>query len=218
MTRDPRPIVLLVALLVTTAFAGLLGACSHPRVQPAPQRQAGTLVALLPDADDGTVGRAFVSTTSGMAELQSARASTSVVGNGAPGAVAPLSEADVQTLFGSALSTMPRRAHQFTLYFEFESDELTAESRALVPQVLQAVKDYPFPDVEVIGHTDTTGTAASNVDLGLRRATLVRRLLLDAGLEGSIVDATSHGEADLLVPTPDETREPRNRRVEISVR
>jgi outer membrane protein OmpA-like peptidoglycan-associated protein len=70
----------------------------------------------------------------------------------------------------------------------------------------------------VIGHTDTTGTAASNVDLGLRRATLVRRLLLDAGLEGTIVDATSHGEADLLVPTPDETREPRNRRVEISVR
>ncbi|HXD17793.1 MAG TPA: OmpA family protein [Vicinamibacterales bacterium] len=212
MSRDPR----LVVLLVTTACAGLC-ACGHPRVQP-PQRQAGTLVVLLPDADDGTVGRAFVSTTSGMAELASARASTSVVGNGAPGTVAPLSEAEVQTLFGSALTTMPRHAHQFTLYFQFESDELTAESRALVPQVVQAVKDYPFPDVEVIGHTDTTGSAASNVELGMRRATLVRRLLLDAGLDGSIVDATSHGEADLLVATSDETMEPRNRRVEISVR
>jgi len=47
---------------------------------------------------------------------------------------------------------------------------------------------------------------------------VVRRLLLTAGLDGSIVDATSHGEADLLVATPDETFEPRNRRVEISVR
>jgi outer membrane protein OmpA-like peptidoglycan-associated protein len=32
------------------------------------------------------------------------------------------------------------------------------------------------------------------------------------------VEVTSHGEADLLVPTADETFEPRNRRVEISVR
>jgi len=100
----------------------------------------------------------------------------------------------------------------------FESDQLTADSRALLPQVLQAVKEFPFADVAVIGHTDTTGSAASNVELGLRRANVVRQLLLDAGLEGSIIDVTSHGEVDPLVPTPDETAEPRNRRVEIAVR
>jgi len=116
------------------------------------------------------------------------------------------------------LKTLPPRSHHFTLYFQFESDELTPESRALVPEVLQAVKEFPFPEVVVIGHTDTTGTAPSNVELGLRRATVVRRMLLDAGLEGSLIEVTSHGEADLLVQTPDETFEPRNRRVEISVR
>ena len=38
------------------------------------------------------------------------------------------------------------------------------------------------------------------------------------GLDASLMVVTSHGEADLLVPTPDETPEPRNRRVEIAVR
>jgi len=213
MTRNTR----LIALLMTTACAGALLSACHVRVR-GPERQAGTLVALLPDSDDGLVGRAVVSNASGMAELEAARASTRVTGTRAPSAAAPLAEAEVQTLFGDVLSTLPRRPHQFTLYFQFESDQLTTESRALVPQVVQSVKDYPFPDVEVIGHTDTTGNAASNVELGLRRANVVRRLLLTAGLDGSIVDATSHGEADLLVATPDETFEPRNRRVEISVR
>ena len=35
---------------------------------------------------------------------------------------------------------------------------------------------------------------------------------------GSTIDVTSHGEGDPMVKTPDETPEPRNRRVEITVR
>jgi outer membrane protein OmpA-like peptidoglycan-associated protein len=33
-----------------------------------------------------------------------------------------------------------------------------------------------------------------------------------------MIEVASHGEGDLLVHTPDETPEPRNRRVDISVR
>jgi outer membrane protein OmpA-like peptidoglycan-associated protein len=69
----------------------------------------------------------------------------------------------------------------------------------------------------VVGHTDTVGTPASNYELGLRRATIVRDLLIGAGLDASTIEATSHGEGNLLVPTPDDTAEPRNRRVEIVV-
>ena len=202
-------------ILITACAAVVLSACHH-RVQT--PRPADTLVALLPDPDDGVVGRAVVSNPAGTADLDSARQSSRVQGTVKPGTPATLSEADAQSLFGDLLKSLPPRARHFTLYFEFESDELTPESRALFPEVLQAVKEIPFPEVSVIGHTDTTGTATSNVELGLRRANLVRRLLLDAGLDGSLIDVTSHGEADLLVQTPDETFEPRNRRVEISVR
>jgi hypothetical protein len=80
------------------------------------------------------------------------------------------------------------------------------------------VKSHPVPRVTVIGHTDTTGSAASNVELGLRRANVVRALLVDVGIDPAAIDVTSHGEATLLVPTADEVFEPKNRRVEISVR
>jgi len=205
------------SVVLAACAAVTLSACGQPRVRT-PERPADTMVALLPDPDTGVVGKAIVSSPSGSAALETARASTRVKDNRPPGDVTPLDEADAKALFGEVLAALPPASHHFTLYFEFESEALTAESQALVPQVLQAVKDFPFPEVVVIGHTDTTGSAASNVELGLRRANVVRKLLLDAGLEGSIVDVTSHGETDLLVRTPDDTFEPRNRRVEISVR
>ena len=43
-------------------------------------------------------------------------------------------------------------------------------------------------------------------------------VLIDAGLDASAIKIISHGETDLLVHTADDTFEPRNRRVDISVR
>jgi outer membrane protein OmpA-like peptidoglycan-associated protein len=72
--------------------------------------------------------------------------------------------------------------------------------------------------VVAIGHTDTMGTPVKNVELGLRRANAVQALLVDAGLPATSVAVTSHGEGALLVRTADGVVEPRNRRVEITVR
>ena len=113
---------------------------------------------------------------------------------------------------------MPPAPRHFTLHFRFESDALTAESAALVPEILRTVKELAVPEVVVVGHTDTMGDPKANLALGLKRAISVRGILVDAGLASSVVEATSHGEADLLVKTPDNTAEPRNRRVEITVR
>jgi outer membrane protein OmpA-like peptidoglycan-associated protein len=132
--------------------------------------------------------------------------------------VTVLSEADANRLFGDLLSTLPPAPRQFVLYFRFESDDLTDESRALLPRVLDALRNRPFPDVAVIGHTDTTGAAGANVELGLRRANAIRALLVRAGIMADVIEVTSHGESDLLVKTADQVPEPRNRRVEITVR
>jgi outer membrane protein OmpA-like peptidoglycan-associated protein len=42
--------------------------------------------------------------------------------------------------------------------------------------------------------------------------------LIEAGVDRSAIVVTSHGEATLLVPTADNVNEPRNRRVDITVR
>jgi outer membrane protein OmpA-like peptidoglycan-associated protein len=204
------------AALIVTVAAGLLWDCGPRRVRTQ-ARPGQDLVVLLPDPDGG-VGRAVVSTPAGSTELAAARESTIVSPDKPPAPVIIMSEADAQQLFGDALSALPAAAQHFTLYFRFESDELTDESRALLPQILQAVKDRPFPDVAVVGHTDTTGTPAGNIELGLRRANSIRNRLVTAQVAASLIEATSHGEADLLINTADEVLEPRNRRVEITVR
>ena len=206
-----------LAVLVPALAAALVSGCGPKRIRM-PTRPGEAMVVLLPDPDDGTVGRAVVSNPAGAAELVAARASVLVSPNSRPTEITVLNDADVKRLFGDALSALPPAAQHFTLYFLFESDELTDESRAQLPQIVQAVKNHPFPDVAAVGHTDTTGTPAGNFQLGLRRANAIRRRLIDIGLDASLIEVTSHGESDLLVKTADGVAEARNRRVEISVR
>ncbi len=203
----------LIVLLTTLV---LVSACGPVRVRT-PGQSKGDLVVLLPD-EGGTVGKATVSSAGTTVTLAEARASTVVSRNKPPATVTPVSEAEVERLFGDVLASLPPSPQHYTLFFKFQSEELTDGSRALVQEVLKTVKARQVPDVTVLGHTDTTGTPKSNFALGLRRANSVRAILIDAGLNRSFIDVISHGEAELLIPTADGVFEARNRRVEITVR
>jgi len=218
MTNAP-PLAILLATLAAT-----LGAACGPQRIASPSRPGGDsrpgdeMIVLLPDSEGGKVGRAHVSNPSGSADLAAARDSTQVAAHEPPGPANTLSQADVKRIFGDALSALPPTPRRFTLNFRFESNELTDEARALLPVILKTVKEHSVPDVAVIGHTDTTGTPKANFALGLKRAMTVRNLLVEAGLDASAIEVTSHGETDLRIQTADGTPEPRNRRVEIAVR
>src|SRR5262245_44530515 len=124
------------AALAAIVAAGCLISCGPRRVAGKP---AGpTLTVLLPDPETGAVGRAVVAAPAGSVELDAARESTTAASATSPPApVTVLSEADVQQIFGAALSALPPPPQSFTFYFKFESDELTDESRALLPQILE---------------------------------------------------------------------------------
>jgi outer membrane protein OmpA-like peptidoglycan-associated protein len=212
----------LAALVLATGAAGLSACAARQARAPEPDPATATLVALLPDPDTSSVGRTTVSgnpsAQPATVELTGARESTVVGLNLPPSRIRTMSEDEVKREFGSLLSTLPPAPEHFILYFRFESDELTVESLALVPDVLKSVKAHPVPEVVVTGHTDTTGTSAANYELGMKRAAMVRALLGEAGLDPASIEVTSHGEAVLLVKTADDTYEPRNRRVEITIR
>ena len=212
MTRDRRFNTGLVLAAVALATACGPKRISNPVPPPAPD-----LVVLLPDSETRAVGAAAVSNPLGSVELAAERDAARVTATSAP-VLTKLSEADVNRIFGDALSALPPAPSFFTLYFRFESDALTEQSQALIPGVLAAVKKHAVQDVVVIGHTDTMGTQQANYGLGLKRAMMVRNLLVASGLDGSTIEVTSVGELDPLVKTPDETPEPRNRRVEVAVR
>jgi outer membrane protein OmpA-like peptidoglycan-associated protein len=204
------------ALLHATLALGLLHtACSLRAPRTTSDRE--TLVVLLPD-DNGTTGRATVSNPLGAVDLVAERQATSVAAGRAPSQPRVLDDREVQQLFGTALSALPLPPLRVVLRFQFDSDDLTDESRAGLPALVRQARERQAPDVVVIGHTDTVGSNEVNRQLGLRRASAVRRVLVEAGLDPSYLETTSHGEADLAVSTGDNTSEPANRRVEITLR
>jgi len=70
----------------------------------------------------------------------------------------------------------------------------------------------------VIGHTDTVGNLSFNDKLSLARAERLREMMVGLGIPPERIQAAGRGKRELLVQTDDNVSEPRNRRVEISVR
>lgn len=83
--------------------------------------------------------------------------------------------------------------------------------------VADSLNRYPDTRVEVVGHTDNTGTAAYNQDLSQRRASAVAGVLQTAGVSGGRIVPYGRGE-DMPIAsnlTPDGRAQ--NRRVEIVI-
>lgn len=124
----------------------------------------------------------------------------------------------VRERYAAELATLPPRPRSWYLYFVGDSSDLTPGSRAELPAILDAIRQWPASEVSVIGHTDTRGDSAYNDQLSLQRAEAIRAEILNLGGDPQRVSAAGRGERELAIPTADETGEPRNRRVEISAR
>lgn len=181
----------------------LLTACAGP----------GSYAVLLP-SPDGSVGQITVTGANGSQVLSQASSGAALDGSTAPFAVSP---AKLQRDFGAAMAARPPLPEHFLLYFG-QGSELTPASKVLLAQVLERAKARSALDISVIGHTDTQGAANTNEALALERANTIAAELRQLGLPDVVLSVESHGERNLLVPTADEVAEPRNRRVEITLR
>lgn len=193
----------LVLLLVLSALA----ACAP-----------GNVVVLLPDPE-GKVGKVTLSNSAGSQTLDRAGQAVFFSDAGsAPRAPETMAPEEIQRRFGEALAARPSQPVGFILYFAPNSTELVESSRDQLPQIIAAVKRRESVDVSVVGHCDTTGDDAYNLRLSRERAETVARQLTAQGVDPKTLEITSHGKRRLLVPTADNVSEPRNRRVEVTVR
>ncbi|SIS58257.1 outer membrane protein OmpA-like peptidoglycan-associated protein [Phaeovulum vinaykumarii] len=77
---------------------------------------------------------------------------------------------------------------------------------------------YPDTRVEVIGHTDNTGSASYNQNLSQARANSVARVLIDGGVNAGRVVAYGRGEDQPIASNLTEEGRAQNRRVEFVIR
>jgi hypothetical protein len=103
----------------------------------------------------------------------------------------------------------------FVVFFAFDKSDLDAAARRAIADAAAAIKAGGAVRVLVSGHADAAGPAAYNQALSERRAAVVSRALIDAGVNPTTVLVTAYGESRLLHPTADGIADPRNRRVEV---
>ena len=177
-----------------------------------------TQIVLLPDPD-GKVGRIELTNPKGAQTLDQPWQSAEVVSpDKAPSEPKIMEEAQVRSIFSEALAAQPKPSVTVLLYFQRQSTEPTAESLKLLPDVLEAIKSHESTDISVVGHTDSTGTADYNLGLSLRRARKIADILISKGVDPAIIEIDYFGKAKPLIGKPEGVPEPRNRRVEITVR
>lgn len=104
--------------------------------------------------------------------------------------------------------------------FDSGSDEIPDSDKPKLEtayvEVAKALKKFSRwgkPSLYVAGHTDSVAGRDYNRDLSNRRARSIARYFKSKGLNVDVY-YIGFGEGALLVPTPDETPEPRNRRAE----
>lgn len=170
---------------------------------------------VLLESPDGTTGQVVVTGSKGQQVIDKARQGAPVDGASQP---APVDEAKFKKDFNEAMAARPALPEHFLLYFESGGTRLTGESAAMLPTIIEVAGKRPAVDMSVIGHTDTFGKEDVNEALALSRARRVAELLRTKGLKVHALTVESHGERNLLIKTPDETSDLRNRRVEISIR
>ena len=85
-------------------------------------------------------------------------------------------------------------------------------------ELLRNVKDYVEQNdfrLTIIGHTDSKGTDAYNMALGMRRAVAVRDKLIEFGLDPArVLSVESRGESEPIAPNDTAEGRFENRRIE----
>jgi len=192
-------------LILVLAILSLLAGCSS--------RQS--LFVVLPNPD-GTSGAVTIEDGQNSVVLDHAYAAGEVRG----GVAKPveIDQGQVQQIFGNALAAQPILPNHFVLYFNENSDVLTPDSQQKYQAVFEDIKKRQVYEVEAIGHTDTMGTVPYNQKLSMSRGDVIRDRLVHDGLDPKSISVAGRGPLDLAVKTGDQVPEPRNRRVEITVR
>jgi len=104
-----------------------------------------------------------------------------------------------------------------TVYFDYDKSAIRNDSATALRTNAGVIKENSdWGQVTIEGNTDERGSEEYNLALGERRATAVKRYLVDLGVPNSRLRTVSFGEAKPAVPGHDESAYRYNRRSDFS--
>lgn len=173
-------------------------------------------VVVLPD-ENGHVGAVEIDDGTSKIVLDKAYASSEVGSDGQARSL-PAEASEVSAKFAAAMAAQAPGA-RIILYFTARAEpvrDVTGPVDNLIAELKARTDNYT---IDVIGHTDQTGSERANIKIGQSRAQLIADRLIAAGVPRERVRVTSKGSKEPAVKLKSRrVVELRNRRVEIWVR
>jgi outer membrane protein OmpA-like peptidoglycan-associated protein len=118
----------------------------------------------------------------------------------------------IQNTGSQLIVTMPQ-----DIVFATDSAAVRADLQDDIRALAGNLQQYPASTVQVIGHTDNTGSASYNQDLSERRARSVAGILFEQGVNPGRVATIGRGEAQPVATNQTPEGRQANRRVEIVI-
>lgn len=104
----------------------------------------------------------------------------------------------------------------YGIYFDSGSDKIKPESAGTMKEIASVLKENPTIKIKIIGHTDSDGDEAKNLDLSKRRSLSVKGALSsEYGIEAMRIETDGKGETEPIAPNGTFEGKARKRRVEL---
>ena len=212
-------------IVLSLAGALALAACqdSTTRIQdPNYRAQTGAVAGALLG---GIIGASNRPGSSHEARLRSTLvgAALGAAAGGAIGATLDQQAADLRNRLGNPNVTVTNKGGYLLVnlpddvVFATDSAAVRADLAGEIRSIAANLVSYPNSRIQVLGHTDNTGTAAYNFDLSQRRAVAVADILIGAGVPSSRLSAVGIGEDRPIASNTTVAGRAQNRRVEIII-
>ncbi len=114
-------------------------------------------------------------------------------------------------------SDLPKHFTFDHLNFDTNSTQVTPDSNATISNLIATVKCFPAMQVALVGYTDDTGDPAANKKLSLDRATAVKTMLVQGGVDGSRISTDGEGQDKPVASNDTDEGRAKNRRTELTV-
>lgn len=103
------------------------------------------------------------------------------------------------------------------LLFAFDSYQVTPAARDNLRKLAASLKKYPDTRTLIVGHTDSRGSTAYNMELSDRRAEAAASYIVGEGVERARVNTAGRGETEPIAGNDSDDGRGQNRRVEIAI-